>query len=126
MLVDLGEDDDAWRFGTIARDTSSSDDVSSQAGGRAVQARVLSRRGEHEGAEALAREAEAIMARTDYLSQHGNVLVHLARVLHEAGKADEALAAAQEAEALFARKGATLRMERTRQLIEEWSAAPGG
>ncbi|HEV8252010.1 MAG TPA: adenylate/guanylate cyclase domain-containing protein [Candidatus Limnocylindria bacterium] len=126
VLLGLGEDDEALRFGMIARDTSSSDDVSSQAGGRAVQARVLSRRGEHEGAEALAREAEAIMARTDYLAHHGNVLVHLARVLHEAGKADEARAAAQEAETLFALKGATLLVERTRQLIEEWSAAPRG
>ena len=47
--LSLDQDDEAWRFGTIARDTSSSDDVVSQAGGRAIQARVLSRRAEHEG-----------------------------------------------------------------------------
>ena len=120
--LDLHEDDEAWRFGTIARDTSSSDDVISQAGGRAIQARVLSRRGDTDTAEAVAREAAAIMAQTDYLDQHGDVLVHLARVLREVGKRDEAVAAAREAVALYEQKGATFFVERTRRLIDEWTA----
>jgi predicted ATPase len=122
VLVDLEDLDEAWRYGTIARETSSSDDVMSQAGGRAIQARVLSRRGEHKAAESLAREAETIMAATDYLRSHGDVLVHLARVLHEAGKDEDAAAAARQALALYARKGATLLVERTEKLIAEWSA----
>ena len=109
------------RFATIARDTSSSDDVASQAGGRALQARVLSRRGEHDAAETLAREAAAIMGQTDYLDQHGRVLVHLARVLRDAGKADEALAAARQALALYEQKGATFYVERTQRLIDDWT-----
>jgi tetratricopeptide (TPR) repeat protein len=120
--LDLGEDDEAWRFGTIARDTSSSDDVASQAGGRAIQARVLSRRGDDEAAETLAREAAGIMGRTDYLDQHAEALVHLARVLQESGKTDEALATAREAVALYEQKGATFFVERTRRLIDEWAA----
>jgi tetratricopeptide (TPR) repeat protein len=121
VLLDLGDDDETMRFATIARDTSSSDDAASQAGGRAVQARVLSRRGDHEGAEALAREAEAIMAKTDYLAQHGDVLVHLAHVLHETGKPNEALAAAREALELYQQKGATFFLEQTKRLIKSWA-----
>ena len=122
-LLDLHEDDEAWRFGTIARETSSSDDVMSQAGGRAVQARLLSRRGEHDAAESLAREAVAIMGQTDYLDQHAEMLVHQALVLRESGKAEEAVAAASEAVALYERKGATFFVERTQRLIDDWSSA---
>jgi class 3 adenylate cyclase len=118
-LLDLDENEEAWRFGTIARDTSSSDDVMSQAIGRAVQARVLSRRGDHEEAEALAREAVAIMAATDYLAKHGEALVHLALVLQGATKPQEAVAAARQALALYEQKGATFLVERTQRLIEE-------
>jgi tetratricopeptide (TPR) repeat protein len=121
VLLDLPDDDEAWRFGTIARETSSSDDVISQAGGRAIQARVLSRRGDRDAAEALAREAADIMGQTDYVDQHGEILVHLARVLHEAGKRDEAVAAAREAVALYEQKGATLFVGRTQRLIDEWA-----
>jgi tetratricopeptide (TPR) repeat protein len=121
VLLDLNQDDEAWRFGEIAQETSSSDDVISQAGGRAVQARVLSRRGEHDTAESVAREAVEIMARTDYLSQHAETLVHLAQVLHGSGKVGEAVAAAREAAALYDRKGATYWVEQTQQLIEDWT-----
>jgi tetratricopeptide (TPR) repeat protein len=121
VLVDLDELDEAWRFGTIARDTSSTDDVVSQAGGRAVQARVLARRGQHDEAISLAREAVAIMATTDYLAEHGDAVVDLAHVLHESGHDDQAVAAADEARELFARKGATLYVEQAQQLIDSWS-----
>jgi hypothetical protein len=93
-----------------------------------VQARALSRRGDHAGAEELAREAVEIIGRTDYLDQHAGMLVHLAHVLHEAGKAADAVAAAREAMGLYERKGATFFAERTQGLIDEWSrgASPPG
>jgi len=125
VLLDLHEDEEALRFGTIARETSSSDDVMSQAGGRSVQARVLSRRGDHAEAETLAREAVEIMARTDYLDQHAAALIHLGHVLAAAGRREEAAAAAREALALFDRKGASFHVERTRRLIDEWAQADG-
>ncbi|HYM51881.1 MAG TPA: adenylate/guanylate cyclase domain-containing protein, partial [Candidatus Dormibacteraeota bacterium] len=123
VLLDLGDDDEAMRFGMIARETSSTDDVVSQAGGRAVQARVLSRRGDHGAAEGVAREAAAIMGKTDYLDQHGRVVVHLAHVLRDAGNAEGALAAAREALALYQQKGATFFVERTQRLIDDWTGA---
>jgi class 3 adenylate cyclase len=124
-LLDLHDDDEAFRFGTIARETSSSDDVISQAGGRAVQARVLSRRGDHAGAEAVARDAVAIIAQTDYLDQHADLLVHLAHVLHESGKGAAAVASAREGLALYDRKGATFFVEKTQRLIDAWTGGGG-
>jgi tetratricopeptide (TPR) repeat protein len=121
VLLELNQDDEAWRYGTIARETSSSDDVISQAVGRAVQARVLSRRGEHDAAETLAREAVEIMGKTDYLQTRAEGLVHLAWVLRESGKEDEAEAAARQGLALYEQKGATFFVEQTRRLIDEWS-----
>lgn len=121
VLLDLQRDDEAWDFGRVGRETSSSDDVMSQTGGRAVQARVLSRRGDHMGAEELAREAVAIIGQTDYLDQHAGALLHLAHVLRESGKADEAIASAREAMALYDRKGATFFVEKTQRLIDDWS-----
>jgi class 3 adenylate cyclase/tetratricopeptide (TPR) repeat protein len=121
LLLDLDQDNEAWRLGTIACETSSTDDVISQAVGRAVQARVLSRRGEGDAAEALAREAASIMATTDYLAEHGDALVHLAHVLREAGEVDEAVSAAREAVALYDQKGATFFVERTQRLIDDWT-----
>src|SRR4029079_9330780 len=106
-LIELGDDDGAWRYATIAIDTSSTDDVVSQAGGRGVQARVLARRGEYDAAAELAREGVRIMAKTDYLVNHGLALDHLAHVLHEGGHDAQALESASEALDLFARKGAS-------------------
>ena len=82
VLLEKGDLDEAWRLATIGVDTSSSDDVISQAAGRAIQARVLARRGEGDAAAALGREAVAIIGATDYLATHGEMLEHLAHVLH--------------------------------------------
>jgi class 3 adenylate cyclase/tetratricopeptide (TPR) repeat protein len=121
-LVELQQDDEAWLFGTIARETSSSDDVSSQTLGRVVQARILSRRGEHAAAVALGTEAVEIIGRTDYLDRRGQLLVQLAHILRGADLADEAKAAARQALALFDQKGATLFVRQTQHLIDGWRA----
>lgn len=119
-----GKLDEAWEYASIARDTSSPDDIASQGTGRQIQARVLSAKGEHAEAEALARAALVIFSPTDYLQMHGDALVHLGYVLRAAGKSDEALGLAREAVDLYDRKGATALVERTRDLIKEWGGAP--
>jgi ATP/maltotriose-dependent transcriptional regulator MalT len=116
-----GDIDQANAFATIAIETSASDDIASQGGGRAVQACVLSSRGDHAAAEALAREAADIFGRTDYVFMHADALVYQARVLRAAGKQEEALAAARKALDLYAQKQATFLVERTSRLIAEWS-----
>jgi ATP/maltotriose-dependent transcriptional regulator MalT len=125
VMLDKDDLDEAWRFATIGVDTSSSDDVISQAVGRAIQARVLARRGEHDAAEALAREAEAIIGATDYLVSRADIGRHLAHVLHDAGRTDDAVEAAQRARGLYDRKGATFFVERIDRLIREWEGEPG-
>jgi tetratricopeptide (TPR) repeat protein len=122
-LLGLGDLEEAWRYATIARDTSSADDVMSQAGGRAMQARVLARRRDQDAAEALAREAEAIIGATDYLPVQGDVLWHLAHVLHDGGKTDAALQAIRLARDRYDRKGATFFVERVDRQIAAWEAA---
>jgi tetratricopeptide (TPR) repeat protein len=112
--------DQAWSYATNARQTSSADDIASQGRGREIQARVLTSRGKHAEAEQLAREAVAIMGRTDYLALHADALVHLAHVLVAAGKGAEGLASAQQAAELYERKGATILVERTQRFIEDW------
>jgi len=120
LLAD-GDLEEAWRYATVARETSASDDITSQAGGRGVQGRVLSARGQHAEAEDVAREAAAIMGKTDYLLEHGDALVHLAHVLRESGKKDEAVAAARESLALYEQKGATFYVEKTVRMISDWT-----
>jgi class 3 adenylate cyclase/tetratricopeptide (TPR) repeat protein len=122
--VETGDLAQAWDFATIARETSASDDVASQSGGRQIQAEVLSARGQHQEAEALAREAVAIMEATDYLAFRGGALVHLARVLQAAGKGADAVEAARRAIDLYEAKGATFFADSTRKLIADWSAQP--
>jgi tetratricopeptide (TPR) repeat protein len=62
-----------------------------------LQARVLAHRGEHVGAERLAREAVALMESSDSLNWQGDALCDLAEVLHRAGRAQEAAALLEEA-----------------------------
>ena len=97
----------AWTIAANARETASPDDFASQGRSRQIQARVLSARNQSAEAEALVREAVAIVGRTDYLVLHGDALIHLGRILHAAGNAEEAVASAREALAPYQRKGAS-------------------
>jgi class 3 adenylate cyclase/tetratricopeptide (TPR) repeat protein len=123
--LEAGNLEQALNYAMNARKTASRDDFASQGRSREIEARVLSARGQHPQAEALAREAVAIVARTDYLALHGDALIHLGHVLHAAGKVDEAVAAAREAAALYDRKRATHLVERARRLLAEWGGSPG-
>lgn len=120
-FVALGRFDDAWRYATIARETSSDDDAASQASGRAVQARVLAVRGDVSAAASLAAEAVALIEATDYLELAGEALLHQAHVLRTAGRMPEALVAARVALERFERKGVIPSVTRTQALIDEWS-----
>jgi class 3 adenylate cyclase/tetratricopeptide (TPR) repeat protein len=121
-LMEKGDDGEAWRFATIARESTASDDLSSQVDGRRIQARLLSRRGDQVAADALAREAVTMASASDYLQHHANALYDLAHVVHEAGRSDEAVEAARAALELYERKGIIPSADRTRELITRWSA----
>jgi tetratricopeptide (TPR) repeat protein len=119
-LLGLGRYDDAWKYATIACETSSAADVASQAPGRSVQARVLAERGDVAASVSLAEEAVAIAKATDYLHTIGAVLVDQALVLRAAGRTDDALAAARDGLDHYQRKGVIPSIERTKRLIAEW------
>ena len=120
-LAELGRYDEAWRYAAIARETTSDEDVASQGPGRAVQARVLAARGDFDAAVNLAAEAVALFEATDYLQQSADVRLLQAQVLHDAGRTAEALESARLGLELYERKGVVPSIERTRNLIAEWS-----
>ena len=121
-LLELGDDAEAWRFATIARESTGSDDLASQVGGRRVQARLLARRGDLVAAEALAREAVSMASVSDYLELRGNALFDLGLILHQAGRGGEAVEAARAALEMYEKKGIIPLVERTRDQIARWSA----
>jgi tetratricopeptide (TPR) repeat protein len=123
-LVELGDDQEAWRWAAIARDISAPDDVDAQVAGREVQARVLSRRGDHPAADKLAREAIGKADATDYLTLRASAWLTLAFVHREAGHTDEAVSAARAALELYERKSAIVLVDQTRALITSWGASP--
>jgi tetratricopeptide (TPR) repeat protein len=96
-LCELGRFDEAEPLAQRGRELSTEQDVDAQRLWRQVQARVLAHRGRHEEAERLAREAVAIVDRTDALAIQGQVFSDLGEVLAAAGQNEEATAAFEQA-----------------------------
>jgi tetratricopeptide (TPR) repeat protein len=90
ILVAGGRDLEASRAAGRCARLASAGDTGAQAAWRRARARVLSRRGEHQTAIGLAREAVDILATTDHLNTQGDAMVDFAVVLAEAGLADDA------------------------------------
>jgi predicted ATPase/class 3 adenylate cyclase len=105
VLCDLGRVDEAEEAAVSARDGCPPGDEMGQAGWRVALARVLARRGDPEDACDLAREAVAIMSRTEYLLEHAATVAALAEVLSLGGRAQEATVAATDALKMYRRKG---------------------
>jgi tetratricopeptide (TPR) repeat protein len=119
VLYELGRYDEAEEMAETGRKASAADDISSQILWRSAQAKVLARRGDFEGAEALAREAVALARQTDYLIEHGDALLALAEVLRLAAGRPGAKESLEEALALYARKQAFACESRARALLEQ-------
>jgi tetratricopeptide (TPR) repeat protein len=101
--LDRLEEADAWA--DRAAELGASDDAFIQMHWRRVRAKVLARRGEHAGAERLAREAVTVGEETDMLDAQGDAYADLAEVLLLAGKSDEAAASLEQAIERYERKG---------------------
>ena len=74
-------------------------------------------------AEALAREAVALVEPTDLLSHHGDAMLDLADVLRLSGRTGEAGGAACDALALYERKGNLVSAQRARLRLASGRAA---
>jgi tetratricopeptide (TPR) repeat protein len=114
------EEADAWA-GRV-RELAASDDAVTQMQWRWVRAKVLARRGAHDEAERLAREAVAIAERTDGLNWQGHALCDLAEVLAAAGRIDEAAVALEQALEHYERKENLAMVAQVRPRLEELRA----
>jgi tetratricopeptide (TPR) repeat protein len=117
VLCDQGRFDEAQTWATRSRELTVEDDFHAQAGWRMAQARVLSHRGEHEDATALANEAVPLLEPSDYLKSRAEGHEVHGMVLAAAGRADEARAAFDEALELFERKGVVPAIARVRERL---------
>jgi tetratricopeptide (TPR) repeat protein len=114
-LYAQGRYDDADRFVRVSEEASSAQ----KAYWGPVRAKLLARRRDATGAEALARESVAIWAEREELLWHGYALMDLAEVLRLAGRAKEAVPVVEDAVELFERKGIVPAAEAACALLAE-------
>jgi class 3 adenylate cyclase/tetratricopeptide (TPR) repeat protein len=109
-----------------AERNGATDDMTTQVVWRSVRGRVLSARGMHDGAEALAREATTLAAQTDDVNMRADALLDLAEVLRAAGRAPEGAPYLRQALELFDAKGNEVAAARARASLDRWDGpAPG-
>ena len=121
-LCALGRHDEAEVQALLGRELAGEQDVSSQALWRQAQALVHAARGRHAEAEALAREAVAIVEPTDHLLMQGDAFCDLAEVLAAAGRAEEAAQALEQALDRYERKKNLAMVAQVRPKLEELRA----
>ncbi|HEY2305240.1 MAG TPA: BTAD domain-containing putative transcriptional regulator [Streptosporangiaceae bacterium] len=97
--------DEAIRLIATSREAAADGDLSPQALGQGLYARILADRGRYREAEELARSAVALAAQTDLLSHHADILLELSHVLTTADQVSEAHSVASQAFRLYQRKG---------------------
>jgi class 3 adenylate cyclase/tetratricopeptide (TPR) repeat protein len=117
ILYELDRLDEADEWAGRATELGASDDVATQIFWRAGRAKVLARRGDHDEAERLAREAVALADEIDDLTMRGEAYADLAEVLHLADRSQEAAQTFRQALALFERKGNVAMARRVRSRI---------
>jgi class 3 adenylate cyclase len=113
-LLAIDRDAEADEWADRGRQIGAAGDRLTQMLWRQVKAKVLARRGEHEEAERLAREARDWSEGTEMLSWTADVYADLAEVLALAGKHEDAGVALGQAGQLYERKGNVVMAERMR------------
>jgi tetratricopeptide (TPR) repeat protein len=117
-LCALGRYDEAEAWAKRGHELCDEWDVATQAWWRQALALVHAHRGQHAEAEALAREAVAIVEPTDALNFQGDALCDLAEVLAAAGRTDAAAAALEQALERYERKKNLAMVEQVRPKLE--------
>ena len=84
---------------------------------RSVKAKILAQRGQTTEAEALAREAVALVEPTDWLDQRARTVEDLSTVLCLVGDAASAAEASSRAAGLYEQKGMLTAAERMRESL---------
>ncbi|MDQ5834897.1 MAG: adenylate/guanylate cyclase domain-containing protein, partial [Actinomycetota bacterium] len=112
--------------GELCRTThnqAATEDTITQVIWRGVEAKIVAREGRCEEAEALAREALALIEPTDLLSHHGDAMLDLADVLRTCSRTEESDRATQTGLELYEVKGNAAAAARARSLLRN---RPGG
>lgn len=119
VLFLQGRDDEALQLADESRAAASIDDLDAQPRWRGARARVLARRGEHDRAQELVREALALLEPTDFIGQQAYIHGVHAEVLVASGRREAAAAAAERALALHEQKGNVVSSARSRAVLDE-------
>jgi predicted ATPase/class 3 adenylate cyclase len=119
VLFRQGDFDGAEKCTRICEELAAHDDVVSQFRWRSVRGKILASRGRFAEAETLAREAVALIRRSDDLNSQAEASLDLAEVLRLADRPLEAAGAAREALALFEAKGNTVAAAIARATLDE-------
>jgi len=120
VLLELGRDADAEEILPDLRDNPSVATATIQA--LSLAGLIAARRGNHEAALRLSREAEARAGTTELLWDQAEVALDKAQIRALAGRPAEARAAAEDALARFERKEYAIGIRRAREFLE---ALPG-
>ena len=121
--LDLGRDDNALAFADEVEKIAQPDDFEPHARQACVRARVLARRGDHDGAARVIRAAVAAVEPTDYLPLRAYVAMSLAELERLANRPDGEQAALEEALRLVEQKGDVVTTDRLRERLGELSPA---
>jgi tetratricopeptide (TPR) repeat protein len=123
VLYDQGRIDDAAAAAARSRNAATEDDRNAQAIWRFVEAKVLARRGRFDEAEVLAREAIAIIDRSDELNNQAIFRMGLVEVLRRSERTDEAIEVLEQALVRYEQKGNLVMTDATRSLLDEMKGA---
>jgi class 3 adenylate cyclase/tetratricopeptide (TPR) repeat protein len=118
-LYQQDRDDDAEEFLRLSEETAGSEDAYSQGLLRSIRAKLLARGGSADVAIQTARDAVAILERTDFLFLKGFALLSLGEVLLGAGRSDEATQVLTDAARVCQQKGFTVGVARAKSLQGE-------
>jgi class 3 adenylate cyclase/tetratricopeptide (TPR) repeat protein len=116
-LFAQGRATEAYELCQAAADAAPTDDIFTQVIWRGVKAKILAGDGRCDQAEALAREAVALVEPTDLLSLHGDAMLDLAEVLRACGRTDDSDRAVLTGLSLYENKGNAAGAARARSLV---------
>ena len=123
-LYEQRQFEEAERFTHISQELGPLDDYATQVEWRGTRAKLLALRGELDPAVALAEEAVAMAADTDYLNLQGDALKDLAEVLTLGGRIGDSASRSREALELYELKGNVVSAGRIRAALERVATDP--
>jgi ATP/maltotriose-dependent transcriptional regulator MalT len=112
-----GRNDDAEELTRTCERLAAPDQADAQIKWRSIRAIAVARRGEHNEAEQLAREAVYLAGKTDQLDSRAEAHVDLAEVLLLSGRGRESAHELERAIALFQEKGNEVGERSARRLL---------